>query len=100
MRTPRGASLQEGAGDLEVGVVRCDDRDYVAGVLARCFLLGHLTVVVVDALDAQAFGKRSRRVSVPTENACGKYVLVVQPHRVPVSGSVHRTGSSTDHARN
>ena len=54
-----------------MAVVRGDDRDDVDAIIADCFPLGHLAVVVVDALDAEALCKLGRRRPVPAENAGG-----------------------------
>ena len=96
----RYALFEEGFRYLVVGVVRRDDRDDVDAVVAGRFPLGHLTVVVVDALYAEALCELGRRRRVPAENTCGKDVLVVQPHGVAVRGADHRSGAAADHARN
>ena len=43
-----------------MAVVWGDDRDDVEAVLVGSFPLGHLTVVVVHAVDAEAFGELGR----------------------------------------
>jgi hypothetical protein len=73
----RDSLCEEGFRYLEVRVIRRDDGDDVHAVIAVGFPLGHIAVVVVDPLDAKAFGKLRRRRPVPAENACSKHVLVV-----------------------
>ena len=66
----RDARFEEGLCDLEVGVVGGDHRDDVEA--SRGFLLGHLAVVGVDALDAEALRELSRRRWVAAENTCSR----------------------------
>ena len=93
----RDARFEEGFCDLEVGVVGGDHSDDVDAVVAVGFLLRHVSVVVVDALDAEALRERGRRRRVAAENTCSKDVLIVQPHRMAVRGADHRAGPAADH---
>jgi hypothetical protein len=53
----RDALCEERLRHLEMRVVRRDDGDDVHAIIAIGFSLGHVAVVVVDPLDAKAFGK-------------------------------------------